>query len=132
MALLGVLSFTTAVTDYAPEGAVSPDLGSPFGFSYTIRFSPTGDGTTCAVILDTTVDEGQTWIDIARLDFTTTAALGIGTNTTLANVPPAVLTALTTGQTRPFLGNRIRARVTTTGTYSAGSNVRIDYFTRSN
>jgi hypothetical protein len=132
MALLGVLSFTTAVTDYAPEGAVSPDLGSPFGFSYTIRFSPTGGGTTCAVMIDTTVDEGQTWIDIARIDFTTTAALALGTASGVVNLAPAVLAALTTGQSRAFIGNRIRARITTTGTFSAGSNVRIDYFTRSN
>lgn len=130
MALLGVLSFTTAVTDYAPEGAVSPDLGSPLGFSYQITFSPTGGGTTCAAIIDTTVDDGQTWIDITRFDFTTTAALVIGTNGSISNLAPAALAALTSGQQRPFLGNRIRARVTTTGTYSTGSKIRIDYFPR--
>ena len=130
MALLGVLSFTAAVTDYAPEGAVSPDLGSLLGFSYQIAFNPTGGGTTCAVSIDSTVDDGLTWIDIARFDFTTTSSLAVGTNGALANVAPSALAPLTSGQFRVFLGNRIRARITTTGTYSAGSNIRIDYFPR--
>lgn len=83
-------------------------------------------GTTCAAIIQTSLDQGVTWIDIIRFDFTTSdrkahatvGAFSAGAVTTLAALASE-------GKTDNTLGDRIRCKVTSTGTYAGNTTLSV-------
>lgn len=101
--------------------------GLDFAAAVTLfcNFTYGSGGTTCAAIVQTSLD-GTNWIDIARFDFTTASAAkrcNLSGLTPVAVAAVAVLSA--EGQTDGILGDRLRAKVTSTGTYAGNTAVSV-------
>ncbi len=80
-------------------------------------------GTTCAVVVQTTFDDVN-WIDIARFDFTTASAAKVANLSGFLSKAVAAVAALSAeGVNDGVLGAKLRARVTSTGTYAGNSSV---------
>src|SRR4051812_41215600 len=81
-----------------------------------VNFVYGGGGTTCAVIVQSSLD-GVIWIDIARFDFTAASLSKIANLSGLTPVATATVATLgSQGQLDGVLGDRLRAKITTTGT----------------
>jgi hypothetical protein len=90
------------------------------------KFVRAAGGTSCKVFLQTSLDDGATWIDIAQNAFLTTTA----------NKIAAVKTAIARAVATPgdgtladdtivdgFIGDRLRAKYIVAGTYSGASSI---------
>jgi hypothetical protein len=84
-----------------------------------------GGGTTAKAWVQTSLDGGSTWMDIASFAFTTTTA------TRAYHLTPAAVTSIATPTdgsladntaVNGFLGDRFRVKLTTTGTYTGASS----------
>lgn len=84
-----------------------------------------GGGTTAKAWLQTTLDGGTTWMDIASCAFTTSTA------TRAYNLTAAAVTSIATPTdgtladntaVNGFLGPQFRVKLTTTGTYTGASS----------
>lgn len=131
---LGDVAITAALTDEVVtsaslNGAATSYIGNLAGMtSLTVwaNFDFGSSGTTVAAIIQTSLDQGVTWIDIIRFDFTTSdrkahATVGVfaaGTVTTLAALGSE-------GKLDNVLGDRIRAKVTSTGTYAGNTSLAL-------
>lgn len=87
-------------------------------------------GTTAKVYVQTSLDQGVTWVDIVCAAFTTAGAVklfnvsGLTPKTTPITPTDGALTDDTVVD--GILGDRLRARIVTTGTYSnAVASVRV-------
>jgi hypothetical protein len=81
-------------------------------------------GTTVVAVVQTSLNQGTTWIDIARFDFVTAGLekiMNLTTNTSLTT-PYTVVSLAAEGGLNSILGDRLRSVVTSTGTYT-GSTV---------
>lgn len=86
-----------------------------------------GGGTTVKVIIETSLNQGTTWIEVARIAFTTSSAekvvnlSGLTPKTTAAAVATLSDDACLDG----ILGDRMRARIITTGTYTGATSLAV-------
>lgn len=116
---------TTAETATTADAPVM--LGRVEGLVIQCIFTYGSGGTTCRVWVQSSLDGGTTWFDIA--DFShTTASLWRGYN--LSSVAVAVTTladgALTANTAlNGFLGPIYRAKVTSTGTYAGSTTLQV-------
>lgn len=131
---LGDLAITTALTDQVIteatlNGASVAYLGGLAGMSKVVawaNFDYGSSGTTVAAVIQTSLDQGQTWIDIIRFDFTTAdrkahAAVGL-----FAAGAPTTLSSLgSEGKLDNVLGDRLRCKVTSTGTYAGNTSLAV-------
>ncbi len=90
-----------------------------------VNFTYGAGGTTCIVVVQTSLDSTN-WIDIARFDFAVASLskrcnLSGLTAVNVGNV--AVLSA--EGVLDGILGDRLRAKITTTGTYTGNTSVSV-------
>lgn len=91
------------------------------------NFTYGSGGSTLKVVIETTLDQGTTWIEVARFAFTTASAEKLFNLSALtpkiAAVTPAALSddAALDG----ILGDRWRARKIVTGTYAGNSSVSV-------
>lgn len=131
---LGDVAITAALTDQviteaSLNGASVAYLGNLGGMSKLVAFASFdygSGGTTVAAVIQTSLDQGQTWIDIIRFDFTTAdrkahAAVGLfaaGAVTTLAALGSE-------GKLDNVLGDRLRCKVTSTGTYAGNTSLAV-------
>jgi hypothetical protein len=132
MASLGTQSFTTNITNTGPSAITG--IGKIAGLSLVCQFTATGGGGATTVYVETSLDDGSTWYDVAAFGFTTPSAVKYANLDGFAQIAP---TAPTTGTLTAdtckhgLLGDRLRYVVTTTGTaYSSGSKVDVFYQTR--
>jgi hypothetical protein len=89
------------------------------------NFTYGSGGTTCAAIIQTSLD-GTNWIDIARFDFTTSSAAKRCNLSGLTPVAVAAVAALSAeGVTDGILGDRLRAKITSTGTYAGNTSISL-------
>jgi hypothetical protein len=88
-----------------------------------------GGGTTAKAWVQTTLDGGSTWVDIASFAFTTSTA------TRMYHLTAAAVTAIATPgdaaladntSVNGFLGSDVRVKLTTTGTYTGASSFVIN------
>jgi hypothetical protein len=83
-------------------------------------------GTTCVVIVETSLDQGVTWIPIARFDFTTANGRKICNLSGLLSKAVTAVAALSVeGVNDGVLGDMTRAKVTSTGTYAGNTSVSV-------
>ena len=76
-------------------------------------------GSTASLVAQTSFDGGSTWLDIARFDFTTSAAKKWAVIEGLAARAVAAYSALAAeGVNNGILGDRLRGVVTSTVTYT--------------
>jgi hypothetical protein len=113
---------TTTGTDFAITTAKYLTVQSKFLYG--------AGGTATRVFVQTTLDGGATWVDIANHDFAQTAATKISSVT--SDVAPASQAfapgdaALTTNTIiQGVIGSRIRAKVVSTGTYTGATSIDV-------
>lgn len=81
-------------------------------------------GTTAALKIQTSLDQGSNWIDVLRFDFTTASAKKIASIGVFAASAPAAVSALgSEGKLDNILGDRLRAILTSTGTYAGNTSI---------
>lgn len=131
---LGDRAISSAVTDLViTEGisAAGADQDYIDGLDWMaavtlfVNFVYGSGGTTCAVVIQTSIDD-VVWIDVARFDFTTASLSKIANLSGLTPVSAATVATLSSqGQTDGILGDRLRAKITTTGTYAGNTSVSV-------
>lgn len=118
---LGDFSIGAAATQV---GEVVDDLSGALAVTLSARLAYGSGGTSCYALVETSLDQGVTWVQIARFDFTTS---GLQKVLTVSGLTPR-LSAASAGSLSAdtaldgTLGDRLRATVVSTGTY-AGSTV---------
>ena len=118
---LGDFSIGAAATQV---GEVVDDLSGALAITLSARLAYGSGGTSCYALVETSLDQGVTWVQIARFDFTTS---GLQKVMTVSGLTPRIAAA-TAGSLAAdtaldgTLGDRLRATVVSTGTY-AGSTV---------
>jgi hypothetical protein len=118
---LGDFSIGAAATQV---GDVVDDLSGALAVTLSARLAYGSGGTSCYAAVETSLDQGVTWVQIARFDFTTS---GLQKVMTVSGLTPRIAAA-TAGSLAAdtaldgVLGDRLRATVVSTGTY-AGSTV---------
>jgi len=133
---LGTRSIAAAVTETVITAATAADgsaqafidrLDGMLAATIEAAFVYGAGGTTCTVTVETSIDQGANWIEIARLAFTTASKVKIvnlsGLTPKTTPVEPAVLSDNTVVD--GVLGDRMRAKVTSTGTYSGSTSVAV-------
>lgn len=113
-------SLNNAVATYIGnlDGMTSVTLFADFEFGAT--------GTTCIVVVQTSINQGADWIDIARFDFATSDAQKTANIAAAAAAAVAAVSALgSESKIDGVLGDRLRAKITTTGTYSVNTSVSV-------
>lgn len=130
--LLPATTITTAVTGVS-TGAVGAAAGTTVGngvrylAAYAVFVYGSG-GTTAKAWVQTSFDDGVTWFDIINFAFATAslskvAAVNIGLAATHATPTDAALADNTINN--GLIGDRIRLKYTTTGTYAGGTTLKI-------
>jgi hypothetical protein len=118
---LGDFSIGAAATQV---GDVVDDLSGALAVTLSARLAYGSGGTSCYAVVETSLDQGVTWVQIARFDFTTS---GLQKVLTVSGLTPRIAAASAGSLAADTaldgtLGDRLRATVVSTGTY-AGSTV---------
>lgn len=119
----------------AAEAAVASDavlnLAGMKNVSLEAKFVRAAGGTSCKVWVQTTLDDGETWFDIACFAFTTTSGNKVhavridpATPLTPATVPAEATLADDT-VLNGILGTGLRTKRTIVGTYTGDSSIEI-------
>lgn len=123
--MLATTTITTAVT-----GSVSGTTTIRNARSLTLQaiFTYGSGGTTAKAWVQTSIDDGTTWFDIASFAFTTSSAtrmysLDTTAVTTIYTPTDATLTDNTVKS--GLLGDKYRVKYTTTGTYADSTTLSI-------
>lgn len=126
-----VLVPQTTIAD-AVSGVVGDTILIPAGtknLAVQARFLYGSGGTTAKAWVQTSLDNGATWIDVMNFAFTTAAATKVSAvNTTTALAAGATPTDGSLADNTilsGFLGDRIRVKFTTTGTYGGATSLKI-------
>lgn len=129
---LGSATITAAVTDSVltssnyngAAAAYLAGLGGIKSLTAWADFVYGSGGTTAALKIQTSLDQGLNWIDVLRFDFTTANAKKIASVGVFAASAPAAVAALgSEGKLDNILGDRFRALLTTTGTYAGSTTI---------
>jgi hypothetical protein len=93
------------------------------------KFVRAGGGTTAKAYVQTTLDNGSTWMDVASLAFATTTANQLAVVKTDVAVAAAVVPTDGTMTDDTILdgvlGDRVRVKLITVGTYSGASHITV-------
>jgi hypothetical protein len=97
--------------------------------SIQARFVYGSGGTACKVYVQTSIDQGSTWVDVACVAFGTANATKV---VNLSGLTPVTTPATPTDGTLTdntcvdgILGDRLRVKVVSTGTYAGGTVVSV-------
>ncbi len=110
-------------------GDVADGLDGMLAASIEIDFAWGSGGTSCTAYIQTSLDKGQTWIDIAAVAFTTASGIkiinlsGLTSQTTPLTPSQQQLTAGTCVD--GILGDRLRAVAVVVGTYGSSTLLSI-------
>ena len=126
--LLADIDLTAVSGTYIAEPIAG--LGAFYSAATVCQYTQIG-GTSCTISIETSIDEGLTWIDIARYALTSSGNYAASTFSITNISAPAVYTPLANNTQRlAFAGDRLRAAITPTGTFTTGSRIAINYFPR--
>ncbi|SDF83779.1 hypothetical protein [Thalassobaculum litoreum] len=129
MPLFGTQEITTALTGEVV--ATKTGFTGKSWVAFELIFTYGSGGTDVDVDMETSLDEGSTWIKIARFNETTSTDRAYMTCLAAAAVSSAVsISAAPSDNTARsgILGDRLRMVVTSTGTYAGSTSVRVNYF----
>ena len=131
---LGDQAITAAVTNLVITAGVSAAgvaqafidrLEDMEALSLFVNFVWGSGGTSCVIVVQTTYDDVN-WIDIARFDFATASASKVANLSGFLSKGVTSVAALAAeGVNDGVLGSKLRARVTTTGTYAGNTSVSV-------
>lgn len=132
--LLDTTTITAAVTG-STSTPVYAGIDAPTSVSWQAILAYGSGGTTVKAWLQTSLDGGATWFDIANFAATTANLTKVGSVTTAIapGTNPATPTdgSLADNTTNNgILGQLFRVKYTTTGTYAGGTTLRIVAFFR--
>lgn len=111
-------------------------IGSARILMLEAQFVYVGGGTSADVYVQTSIDGGTTWFDVANFHFLTTTASKISAVVAEPSTPFTAGTVPGTGALAAntvlngIIGDRIRALVTTVGTYTGATTLRVDVATK--
>lgn len=127
---------TVTILDVTLAAAVTAQVHGPVGMptgrvealTLYASFVRAGGGTTATAWVQTSLDGGASWVDIANFAFTTSDAnraynLTAAAVTAIATPGDAALADNTS--VNGFLGSLYRVKLTTTGTYTGASSFKI-------
>ncbi len=121
-------TITTSVSIVAVEYGDIPI--STTGLTVQTIFTYGTSGTTVKAFLQTSFDDGTTWVDIASFSFTTTSATNLYNLSTRTPKTSAVVpTDGTLGANSVvdgLIGHKLRAKYVTTGTYATSTTLKMD------
>lgn len=127
-ALLAETVLTTAVTGQASAERVLP--AGTTALAIQAHFTYGSGGTSAKLYVQTSLDKGATWIDIACFALTTASARRasvVHLNTALAaNITPADGALTDNTILNGILGDRVRTKLTTVGTYAGNTRIKVD------
>lgn len=133
-AALSLTTITTAVTGVTTNGGPIVDLTDIIIASFHAVFTYGSGGTTAKFWIQTSFDLGVTWVDIANFAFTTSTARilnSVKAQTAVAANYTATDATLADNTIKDgLLGDRLRVKYTTTGTYAGGTTIQIDAVTK--
>ncbi|WP_194483138.1 hypothetical protein [Bradyrhizobium sp. CCBAU 21365] len=124
---LAALGITTALTGQA-QTSIS-QLEGLIAATVEVQFAYGSGGTSCKVWIQTTLDAGQTWLDIACFAFTTSSSTKVINISGLTPVTTAIVP--TDGSMSDntvqdgVLGSALRAKITTVGTYAGSTSLSV-------
>jgi hypothetical protein len=129
MSMLANLAITGAVTAQMTT-ALQLVAGPCESIALQANFTYGSGGTTVSAWIQTSLDGGATWCDVANFSFTTASArevmnLSALTTATTPQTPTDGSLAASTAPGVP-IGSHWRVKYTTTGTYAGGTTLRID------
>jgi hypothetical protein len=125
--LLPSTTLAAAVTARAEDFAYVPREA----VSLTVEaiFVRAGGGTTAKAWVQTSFDGGTTWVDVMNFAFTTTTGSAVSsvrvTTAVAANYTPTDGTLADNTIKDGLLGDRVRVKWTTTGTYTGASSIKL-------
>lgn len=132
---LGDYTLTAAVTDQVITSASDRQgvtqayvdrLEGMLAGTAQIKFNYGSGGATCRVMLDVSLDQGVTWIEVWRALFATASEVAVANLSGLTPVSPFTPAALSDDQVKDgVLGALMRARVTSTGTYAGNTSIAV-------
>lgn len=116
---------TTGVSSNGVDQAFIDGLEWMAAATLFCNFTYGSGGATCVVIVQTSLD-GVNWIEIARFDFGTVSAAKRCNLSGLTPVAVAAVAALSAeGVLDGILGDRLRTKITSTGTYAGNTAVSV-------
>jgi hypothetical protein len=125
--LLAATTITTAVTDVATTPIT--DLIGMTSVMVQAAFDHGSGGTNVVVYLQTSLDFGASWFDIANWTFTTSDATRImsmrATTAVAANLTPTSGTLTANTLVDGLLGDRLRLLYSSTGTYAGSTTLTV-------
>jgi len=117
-------------------GALTAQVTTPQSIAGTTylavetQFTYGSGGTTVDVWVQTSLDGGNSWIDVMNFHFTTATlskvSAVVNSTALAAAVAPGDGTLASNTILSGLLGDRVRLKITTTGTYAGGSTLRVD------
>ena|SRR3990167_7421038 len=128
LVLLSPLTITTAISATATTPVVA--LGGIKYLTAIAVFTYGSAGTTAKAYVQTSLDGGLSWVDVICFSFTTATATKIS-STTVSLAPASQAFAPTDGTLtndtilQGVLGDRIRLKYVTTGTYADATTLAI-------
>lgn len=122
-------SFTTAITNVYSEAVTG--LGSLDGLSLAFTAVLVGAGTNATAVVQTSIDDGDNWYDVCNAQFTASGVKLACVNGTTAFAPTNAASLSANSKLDGFLGDRLRVAFSTTGTWTSGSSLSVDYQPRS-
>lgn len=132
---LGDAAITTAVTDSvitsgtSASGAAQAQIDRLEGMTSVTLFARLvygSGGTACLVVVQTSLDQGASWIDVCRFDFATANASKSANVSASAAAAVAAVAALSAeGKVDGVLGDRLRCKITTTGVYAGSTSISV-------
>jgi hypothetical protein len=127
--LLGLPNITTGISVTSTAALQTKDW-APQNLAVQCNFTYGSGGTSADAYVQTSVDGGATWIDVAQCHFTTSSLRELYNVTAMTPVTTAytatdgTMTANTAKD--GLLGSRYRVKYTTAGTYAGGTTLAID------
>lgn len=133
MPKLAEIQVTDAVTGQIIDAVTG--LGQPQAVSLTAQFAYTADdATSLTAWVQTSIDGGQSWWDIACFTFGTASANKYQNCSGLTAISAAVAlgdgTLATDTAINGLIGDRLRVKYTSIGTYGAGTRLTVNAFSR--
>jgi|TARA_Y100000310_G_scaffold98201_1_gene95936 hypothetical protein len=100
------------------------------GIAVLARFLYGSGGTAVKVYLQTSLDGGTNWVDIMCITFATTAADKISVvhrdTAVAASITPTDVTLTDDSILNGLVGDRVRAKYVSTGTYAGATSITVD------
>ena len=133
LALLAETVLTDAVTGQASAERLLP--AGTKALAVQVNFTYGSGGTSATLYVQTSLDRGVTWIDIACFAVTTASARRasvVHLNTALAaNVTPADGALADNTILNGILGDRVRTKLTSVGIYAGNTRIQVDAVAKS-